>query len=243
MGSIVRPSQDKDYCIPLQQRKEYAAQSSEVNQMEAKEHDLIFDDLEEELEAKQHDLPFNDSEEEPEETAEANNFETIQVSDAESACKTHEDEGVNFDMMLQAQQANTRLQAHQHELLDSDSSDEESVADLKVNTHNLKPGDCKPIQGPMEFSDSDSEDEFTLKHPGAMEEALSCDARGEIDNPDMEVEESAKEKVARMIPEAKLPKRLLQFSDSEDEAEFKPQCAHMALHPPSRKQLLKKGWM
>ena len=36
--------------------KEYAAQGSEVNQMEAKEHDLIFGDSDEELEAKQHDL-------------------------------------------------------------------------------------------------------------------------------------------------------------------------------------------
>ena len=36
----------------------------------------------------------------------------------------------------------------------------------------------------MEFSDLDSEDEFALNHPTAMEEALAIDARGEINNPD-----------------------------------------------------------
>jgi len=36
--------------------KEHAAQGSKVNQMEAKEHDSIFDDSDEELEAEQHDL-------------------------------------------------------------------------------------------------------------------------------------------------------------------------------------------
>jgi len=39
-------------------------------------------------------------------------------------------------------------------LHDSDSSDEESVADLKVNAHNLKKGDYKPkIEGLLEFED------------------------------------------------------------------------------------------
>jgi len=82
--------------------------------MEAKEHDLIFDDSEGELEAKQHDLPFDDSDEEPEGTVKVNNFETIHVSDAESTRKMYEDEGVDFDVMLQAQQSNTRLQSRTH---------------------------------------------------------------------------------------------------------------------------------
>jgi len=77
--------------------KEYAAQGSEVNQMEAKEHDLIFDDSDGELEAKQHDLIFHDPEEEEEAMVEVNNFETIQVSNAESTRKMYEDEGVGFD--------------------------------------------------------------------------------------------------------------------------------------------------
>jgi len=87
--------------------KEYASQTSEVNQMEAKEHELIFDNSEDELEAKQHDLLFDDSEEEPEEGVEVNKHETIQVSDAESTRNMYEDEGVDFDMILQAQQAHT----------------------------------------------------------------------------------------------------------------------------------------
>ena len=121
--------------------KECTSQDSEVNQMEAKEHDLIFDDSDDELEAKQHDLLFDDSEEEQEEAVKASKHKVIQVSNAESARKMHEDEEVDFDMMLQAQQANTHLQTNHHELLDSDSCDEESVADLEVNTHNLKKGD------------------------------------------------------------------------------------------------------
>jgi len=189
MGSIVRPSQDKDYCIPLQQRKEYAAQSSEVNQMEAKEHDLIFDDLEGELEAKQHDLLFDDSDEEPE-TVKVNNFETIQASNAESTRKMYKDEGVDFDVILQVQQANTRFQAHRHELLESDSSDEESAADLEVNMHNLR----TKTQGLMEFSNSDDKDKFALNYPATMEEALAIDARGEINNPDDSKEESVEHK-------------------------------------------------
>jgi len=119
--------------------KEYAAQDSEANKMEAKEHDLIFDDSDEELEAKQHDIAFDDSDEDPD-AVEVNNFETLQMSNAESTRKMSEDEGVDFDTVLQALQANTRIQVHTHELLDSDSSDVESAADLEVNTvHNFRP--------------------------------------------------------------------------------------------------------
>jgi len=56
--------------------------------MEAKEHDLIFDDSDEELEAKQHDLAFDDPEEEEETAVEVNNFETVQASNADSTCNT-----------------------------------------------------------------------------------------------------------------------------------------------------------
>jgi len=62
--------------------------------MEAKEHDLIFDDSDEELEAKQHDLAFDDPEEEEEMSVEVNNFETLQASNAETTRKMYEDEGV-----------------------------------------------------------------------------------------------------------------------------------------------------
>jgi len=145
------PAKTKITACHFNKGKEHAPQGSEVKQMEAKEHDLIFDDSDEESEAKQHDLAFDDPEEEEEATVEVNNFETVQASNAESARKTHEDEGVDFDMMLQAQQANTRIQARNHELLDSDSSDEKSAADLEVNMHDLRP----KIQGLMEFSDLD----------------------------------------------------------------------------------------
>jgi len=180
--------------------------------METKEHDLIFDDSDEELEAKQHDLMFNDPEEEEEATVKVNNFETVQVSNAESTRKMYEDKGVDFNMILQAQQANTRIQVRTHELLDSDSSDEESAVDLEVNMHNLRP----KIQGLMEFSDLDDEDEEALNHSTTMEEALAIDARGEIDDPDTSEEQSIEQKST-----AKMFKGMLHFSDSEDEDEAK----------------------
>jgi len=116
---LSEPAKTKIAACHFNKGKEHASQSSEVNQMEAKEHDLIFDDSEDDLEAKQHDPLFDDSEEEPEVGVEANKHEAIQLCDAESARKMHEDKGVDFDVILQAEQANTRLQTHKHELLES----------------------------------------------------------------------------------------------------------------------------
>jgi len=209
---LSEPAKTKITAYHFNKGKDYAAQGSEVNQMEAKEHDLIFDDSDGELEAKQHDLIFDDPEEEEEATVEVNNFETIQVYNLGSTCKMYEDEGVNFDMILQAQQANTHIQVHTHELLDSDSSDEESVADLEVNMHNLRP----EIQGLMEFSDSDYEDEDALDYPTTMEEVLAIDARGEIYDPGTSEEQSIEQKST-----AKMFEGMLHFSDSEDEDEAK----------------------
>ena len=76
------------------------------------------------------------------------------------------------------------------------------VADLEVNVHNFKP----KVEGLLEFSDSDSEDKFALQYPGIMEEASAHDARGEIDDPDEEIEELIEEKVTTRIPEARMPK-------------------------------------
>jgi len=52
--------------------------------------------------------------------------------------------------------------------------------------HNLRP----KIQGLLEFSDSEDEDEQALNQPTTMEEALAIDARGEIDDPDIPEEHS-----------------------------------------------------
>jgi len=38
--------------------------------------------------------------------------------------------------ILQAQQANTHLEGHQHDLFNSESSDKEEETELEVNTHN-----------------------------------------------------------------------------------------------------------
>jgi len=71
------PAKTKITAHHFNKGKEHAAQSSEVNQMEAKEHDLISDDSDEELEAEQHNLVFDDPEEEEETAVEVNNFETV----------------------------------------------------------------------------------------------------------------------------------------------------------------------
>jgi len=176
--------------------------------MEAKEHDLIFDDSDEELEAKQHDLVFDDPEEEEETAVKVINFETVQASNADSTRKMYEDEGVDFSVMLQAQQANTRIQVRTHELLNSDSSDEESAADLKVNVHNLR----AKFQGLLEFSDSEDENKQDPDRPVNMDEALDIDARGNFDDPDTPEDQSIEQKTT-----AKMFEGMLQFSDSEDE--------------------------
>jgi len=44
----------------------------------------------------------------------------------------------------------------------------------------------RKVDGLLQLSDSDSEDEFALQHPDTVEELLAHDARGEIDDPDEE---------------------------------------------------------
>jgi len=97
-----------------------------------------------------------------------------------------------------------------HELLDSDSSDEESVADLEVNVHNLR----AKIQGLLEFSDSEHENGQDPNHPANVDEALDIDARGKIDDPDMPEDQSIEQKTT-----AKMFEGMLQFSDSEDKGD------------------------
>jgi len=95
-----------------------------------------------------------------------------------------------------------------HELLDSDSSDEESVADLEVNVHKFK----HKIQGLLEFSDSDDEKEQDPDVPAAMEEAQALEAPDEIDDPDVSEDQSIELKST-----AKMFEGMLHFSKSEDE--------------------------
>jgi len=71
---LTEPAKTKITAYHFNKGKEYAAQGSNVNQMDAKEHDLIFDDSDEELEAKQHDLIFDDPEEEEETTVKVKQF-------------------------------------------------------------------------------------------------------------------------------------------------------------------------
>ena len=78
----------------LNEGKKHVCQCSKVNKMEANECDLIFDES-------------DDDEEQP---VEASKHEVTCASDAQSARKMHKDKGIDFDDILQAQQANTRLE-------------------------------------------------------------------------------------------------------------------------------------
>jgi len=97
-----------------------------------------------------------------------------------------------------------------HELLDSDSSDEESVADLEVNVHNFK----NKIQGLLEFdvSDSDDEKEQNPDVPAAMEEAQALEAQDKDDGIDISEDQSVEMKSTVQMFEG-----MLHFSDDEDE--------------------------
>jgi len=113
--------------------KEYALRDAEANKMEAKQHDMVF-----EIEAKQHDMVFEDDDEDDNQVIEAKNHEVTppQVNDADKTRKLYEEEGVDFEKILEAQKANTRLFTGVHEIEpDEESSDEEEYTGLEVNSH------------------------------------------------------------------------------------------------------------
>jgi len=91
--------------------KEHALRDTEANKMEAKQHDMVFDsDVEDDnsvIEAKNHELT------------------PPQVNDASTTRKLHEEEGIDFGQILQAQKANTRLFTGVHEFEPEEESDDD----------------------------------------------------------------------------------------------------------------------
>lgn len=142
--------------------KEYALRGAEANKMEAKEHDMIFDD---------------DLEEENSSDIEARVHETGQFTPSYSDATRQicEDEGVDFDQILQAQQANTRLHAGMYRVgfndTESDSEDEEDSG-IEVYMHSQ---DYNPRVGVVDFSDTDDKNSNSeskgeeAKEPNEME--------------------------------------------------------------------------
>ena len=103
--------------------KEYASRDGEANKMEAKEHDLVFDDDGGDggtIEAKVHDV----EQDEP------------QVKGIEATKMLYDEEGIDFEQIIGAQKSNTkgRIQAKMHSIEEDYSSDED-FADLEVNAH------------------------------------------------------------------------------------------------------------
>ena len=94
--------------------------------MEAKEHDLVFDD--------------DDDDSIEDEPIEAKVHETVKfrIPTAEDTRKLYEGEGVDFDQILQAQKANTRIQVKMHSIEEDSESDEEYTG-IEINSHWWKP--------------------------------------------------------------------------------------------------------
>jgi len=98
---------------------------AEANKMEAKQHDVVFDVDDEDdnsvIEAKNHEV------------------KSPQVNDPDATRKLHEEEGIDFEQILQAQKANTRLFTGVHEFEPGEESDKcEECNGLKVNSHWFK---------------------------------------------------------------------------------------------------------
>jgi len=100
----------------------------DANKMEAKSHDMVFDDDSDDdnsvIEAKVHESDL------------------ATKSDVDSTRKMYENEGVDFNTVLQAQTASTRLEASVHMSKDTynDSSDDEDDEEygIEVNVHWFK---------------------------------------------------------------------------------------------------------
>ena len=128
--------------------KEYASRDGEANKMEAKEHDLVFDDDDDDgnvIEAKAHEV----EEDEP------------QVKGIEATKMLYDEEGIDFDQIIGAQKGNTKgkIQAKMHSIEEEYSSDED-FADLEVNAHWWKNNAAKEEE--EESSEEDLEDYASL---------------------------------------------------------------------------------
>jgi len=100
--------------------------------MEAKQHDMVFDDEDDNLviEAKNHEVS------------------PPQVNDARTTRKSYEEEGIDFGQILQAQKANTRLFTGIHEFESEEEFDnDEEYTGLEVNSHWFKGFDDDEEEG------------------------------------------------------------------------------------------------
>jgi len=114
--------------------KEHALRDAEANKMEAKQHDVVFetDDDNDNLviEAKNHEVT------------------PPQVNNANTTRMSHEEEGIDFGQILQAQKANTRLFTGVHEFESEEESDvDEEYTGLEVNSHWFKGFDGDKQEG------------------------------------------------------------------------------------------------
>jgi len=141
--------------------KEHALRDAEANKMEAKQHDAVFDADDED----------NNS------VIEAWNHEVAppQGNDADMTRKLHEEEGIDFEQILQAQKANTRLFTGVHELEpEEESDDDEEHTGLEVNSHWFMGfDDDEEKEGQEEFFDeiTDVLDAFGATHANASSNA------------------------------------------------------------------------
>ena len=128
------------------------------------------------VEAKNHELEFDDESEDDTSVVEAKTHEVVIAPEgnAESTRKMYEEEGIDFGLILQAQKASTRLEAKVHridELTYSSDEDDEEESGLEVNSHWFKGsyGDDEE----EELFDFDEEEEQEQEDEQKSEEALA----------------------------------------------------------------------
>jgi len=132
------------------------------------------------MEVKQHDTVFDAEDTDKNSVIEAKNGKATlpQVNDAYTTRKLHEEEGIDFEQILQAQKANTRLFTGVHKLEpeeESDNDEEHTGLEVTSNSHWFKEfGDDEEEEGSEEFFDeiTDVFNAFSATHANATGNAL-----------------------------------------------------------------------
>ena len=178
--------------------KEYALRGAEANKVEASEHDIIFDD---ELENDSSDIE-----------ARVHETDHHNASYSNDTRLMYEEEGVDFDKILQAQQVNTRLHAGMHQLgLNDSGSDSDDEEDSGIEVHMHAQG-YNPRAGVVDFSDTDEENSSDEREGEETEEPNEQESEFVAEEKEPSIKEEEKEYAIAETGE-------VLFTDSEEESE------------------------
>ena len=167
--SISDKSRNAITTFHFEKGKEVALRDQSSNTHEMNEHQLVFEDDDEEdtkIEASVHVIKANNDntpskQKEPE--PKKNNIDATKAM--------YENEGVSWDDVIMASKKNNRLEASMHmTALDEESDDEEGNTGIEINSHMLK-GSVNDTYDDEEFDDEDLE-EFDEDNLGEVEQEL-----------------------------------------------------------------------